>query len=210
MANVIEVRAWLDEDTSKSVEALARFGRDALLRSYAPVPMTEGPSTNYSWHKALALFVTTADASAVSNRQIRWAAAPPIGVTASFKVSSTFSFPSHTNTPPRGGSNNETPVGYTALTTTFQTYDAVSAVGATNTRNGVWIDVLVGLSDYYGGSFDSSLTLPNLEFRYTEGTQKTRTVVTELTISDLTFTTSPVILEPKKVEYELRDSFSVQ
>jgi hypothetical protein len=108
--------------------------------------------------------------TSLSNRKIRFATSPSTGLTGFFKDGGTsYTQATSGNKPSDNGSTNDaTPSTYTALSTSFQTYDAASAAATNSTRNGNYVLVVGGVSNNYAGGAGSAIALPNTEVQYDE------------------------------------------
>src|SRR5690606_12755517 len=68
-----------------------KFSReDTVDGSDTPVPIPSTTRTNHSWFKNLAINVTVADNTVISNRRVRHETALETGMTLSFKAESTY------------------------------------------------------------------------------------------------------------------------
>jgi hypothetical protein len=157
--------------TVSNAETGIGFGlADAQDASANRILKPAGTGTNYSYYKTLHLQVTAGGGStSISDRKIRWATAPTTGLYGFFKDGgNSYTQASGSNKPAdTTASNGAVPSGYTALSTSFQTWDAQSAAATNGQRNGNYVVVVVGVGgDYADGA--GTITLPDLELQYLE------------------------------------------
>src|SRR5262245_12048492 len=154
------------EPTGVSAETGFVFNReDSQSGTTTPVPKPTATGTNYSWKKNLALKVTAATATSISNRTARWGTSPTSGLFGYFKDDPTYSQPASGNKPTDSGTNGATPATYTALTTTGQSYQATSVSAGSTGRNGDFCVVVAGIDNTYAGAA-GSIALPDLIVGY--------------------------------------------
>lgn len=156
-----------------SAEGGIKFNRDAtIVGTTAPVPIpTTATSTNYSWHKNLALYCTSATGAgtSISNRKIYLSGAAATGLALYYKdVVGTYAQPAAAATDVTTGTSPVTPAGYTALSTTPATYQAGATTSANATRAGDILQVALGVGDGFTGGGGSNTTLPNILMAYDE------------------------------------------
>jgi hypothetical protein len=158
-----------------SAEGGIKFNRDnSIVGTTAPVPIpTSNPGTNYSWHKNLALYCTSATGAgtSISNRKIYLSGAPPTGVGMYYKdVVATYTAPALAAADSGAASPPVTPATYTALSTTPAVYQAGATTSANATRAGDIVQVAAGVADstIYSGGGNANTTLPNILFAYDE------------------------------------------
>lgn len=158
--------------TVANAETGVAFGlADAQDASGSPILKPSGTGTNYSYYKTLHLQVTAGGGStSISDRKIRFASTPTTGLYGFFKDGgTTYTQATGANKPAdTTASNGAVPSGYTALSTTFQTWDATSAAATTGQRNGNYVIVVVGVGGDYAGGAGSAIALPNIELQYLE------------------------------------------
>lgn len=162
------------EPAGVNAEAGFTFGlSDALDSSAAPVTIPSGaPSgagTNFSWYKQLALEVTATAATAITNRKVKVASSPATGLALAFKDGTTYAQAASGNKPTDAGTNGGSPpTGYTAMTTTAQSYDNTSHSAGSLGRNGDFCVVVASADGTYAGGAGSATALPNIQFQYDE------------------------------------------
>jgi hypothetical protein len=71
--------------TWATAEGGLKWNREDTLTGTTPVPVPVATGTNYSWLKSLALRVTVAGTTAITNRRISLATSPATGLTFSWK-----------------------------------------------------------------------------------------------------------------------------
>jgi len=156
------------EPAGVTAETGIKFNReDTQTGTSAPVPIPTATGTNFSWLKNLALEVTGAAATSLSNRKAALASSPTSGLLVHFKYSATYAQAASGNMPAASGSNGATPAGYTQMTTTPQSYDNASASANSTGRNGGFCQVVLGVDYSYAGG-GGQATLPNILISYDE------------------------------------------
>ena len=150
-----------------SAESGITFNREDTQTGTTPIPVPSATGTNYSWHKCLALKVTTAAATSLSNRKVGWTSGPTTGLYGYFKGNATYTQPTSGNKPADSGSNDATPATWTKITTTPQVYHSGSVSANSTGRNGDFCQVLFGVDNNYAGG-GGSASLPNLQISYDE------------------------------------------
>jgi hypothetical protein len=157
--------------TVSNAEAGIGFGlADAVDAGSSPVTKPTSPGTNYSYYKTLHLGVDTAGTTTISDRKIRMASTPATGLYLFFKDGgTTYTQATSSNKPPDdSGTNGAVPSGYTAMSTSFQTWDATAVSSGTTGRNGNYVIVVFGVGNNYTGSPGPAVSLPNIELQYLE------------------------------------------
>lgn len=157
--------------TDNNAETGVTFGRDDSQVSTTPVPKPTAAGTNRSWYKMFTTKVTAGGGTtSLLNRKVRLASAPATGITAWFLTTAPSAYTQATsgNAPADDATTNDTtPASYTALSTTFQTYDSATVAAANSTRNGKFAQIAAGLSNLFSLGAGSQ-SMPNLEFSYDE------------------------------------------
>lgn len=158
--------------TTSNAENGIGFGlADAVDAGSSPLTTPNAPGTAYSFYKTLHLQVTGGGGStSLSDRKIRFASDPATGLYGFFTDGgNTYTQATGDNKPADNTTTDgATPSGYTALSTTFQTWHAASVAATNDQRNGNYVLVVVGVSSNYAGGAGSAIALPNLELQYTE------------------------------------------
>lgn len=156
---------WADAESAGIV-----WNRDDSASGTTPVPVPTATGTKYSWIKNLALYVTVAGTTSMSNRKIYLATSPATGLTFSFKAVAVASYAQAAsgNLPADGGTDGATPSGYTAMTTSAQTWDATSTSTSSTGPNGKMAVCVAGLDSTYAGGPGSANTAPSLKLSYDE------------------------------------------
>ncbi len=143
---------------------------DSATDTTTPIPVPTTTGTNYSWIKNLVLYVTVAGTTNMSNRKIYLATSPATGLTFSFKNVAVASYAQAAsgNMPAAGGTDGATPSGYTAMTTTAQTWDATSTATSSTGPNGGMVVCVAGLDSTYAGGPGTNNAAPSLKLQYDE------------------------------------------
>ena len=161
--------ASASEPAGATAETGITFNREDTQTGTTPIPIPNATGTNYSWLKNLALQVTTAAATAITNRKIALASNPSTGLTVHFKAAATYAQAATGNKPTDNATTNDAvPSGYTQMTTTAQVFDAASVSGNSTGRNGGFAQVLLGASNAFTGGANSATALPNMLMSYDE------------------------------------------
>lgn len=173
MAATVQARIFTgaSEGTGANAETGIKFNREDTQTGTTPIPKPTATGTNYSWKKILGIYVTAGGGSTtISNRKIRRASAPSAGLTLHFKPDVvTYAQATSGNMPADNTTTDDaTPSGYTAMTTTFQDYDTASEAATNSDRNGDFVEVVAGVSNLYTGGAGSAIALPNIELQYDE------------------------------------------
>lgn len=156
------------EPAGVTAETGIKFNReDTQTGTTSPVPIPTATGTNYSWIKLLALEVTGAAATTLSNRKVALASSPTTGLKVHFKYAAAYAQPASGSMPSASGSNGAVPATYTEVTTTPQTYDSASVSGNSTGRNGGFCQLVLGVDYSYAGG-GGQATLPNILLSYDE------------------------------------------
>lgn len=156
-----------------TAEGGIKFNREDTLVGTTPIPIPTATGTNFSWIKNLALDVTTAGTTAISNRRIYLASAPATGLNVFYKsvVSGSYAQSASGNLPAAGGANGATPAGYTAMATSLggsTAYDASSVSTATQGINGSLAVCVAAVDFSFAGGPGNATALPNILLTYDE------------------------------------------
>jgi hypothetical protein len=137
----------------------------------SPITKPTAAGTAYSWHKTLLLMVTGhGGATSLSDRKIRFDTAAQTGLYGFFKDGAdTYTQATSGNKPADDvTTDGAVPSTWTAISTTFQTWDAASEAAVNSTRNGNFVQVLVGVGSNYAAGAGASIALPDLQLQYLE------------------------------------------
>ena len=156
-----------------TAESGFKFNREDTLSGTTPIPIPTATGTNYSWIKNLALDVTTAGTTAITNRRIYAGSAPSTGLTLWYKAVATGSYAQAAsgNLPAAGGTNGATPSGYTAMANSVggaSAYDASSVSTATQGVNGGLAVCVAGVDFSFAGGPGNATALPSISITYDE------------------------------------------
>lgn len=160
------------EPAGANAEGGIKLNREDTATGTTPVPIpTVAAGTNYSWHKNLALEVTTGGATTISNRRVYLSGAPATGLYLFFKASASYvqaalAAADETTT------NGATPAGYTALTATTQggahVWHSTGVSAGSTGRNGSFLQLALGVGANYTGGAGSATALPSAILVYDE------------------------------------------
>lgn len=156
-----------------TAEGGIKFNRDDTLTGTTPIPIPTATGTNFSWIKNLALDVTTAGTTSISNRKIYFVSAPTPGLDGFYKavVTGSYAQAASGNKPTDSGSNGATPAGYTVLAQSqggASAYDASSVSTATQGVNGSLAVCVLSVDFTFAGGPGSETALPNIQIAYDE------------------------------------------
>lgn len=156
--------------TLASAASGIKFNReDTQSGASAPVPVPTTTGTNFAWVKQLLLEVIAPDATSLSNRKVLLSGVASAGLVLWFKDgTATYVQPASDNKPTDSGANGATPAGYTACSTSAQTWDPAIVSAGSAGRNGNFITVVLGVDFRYVGGAGSAITLPELKLQYDE------------------------------------------
>lgn len=155
------------EPAGANAEGGINFNLADSLTGTTPIQIPTATGTNFSWIKNLALEVTGTAATAITNRQVYLGGTPTSGLKVHFKQDATYNQAASGNRPSASGSNGATPSGYTALSTTPQTYHSGSVSAGSTGRNGDFCVVVCGVDNTYSAG-GGSAALPDLKINYDE------------------------------------------
>lgn len=158
------------EPAGVTAEAGAKFNRADSLAGTTPVPRPTAAGTAYSYVKQLGLNVTGSAATAISNRTVKMGSSPATGLTLAFLGSATYLDQTGASGAPadNGTTNDAAPSGYTAMTTSAQSYHAASVSAGSTGRNGNFCRAVAGVANNYAGGAGSGIALPDIVAGYDE------------------------------------------
>lgn len=155
------------EPAGVTAETGIKLARADAQTSTTPTPIPTATGTNFSWYMLLALEVTVAGATAITNRNIKAASAFTTGLEVCFKDQATYTQPSGANKPADAGTNGNVPTGYTGVTTSNQLWDNTSHSTGSTGRNGDFCQIAGGVDNTFTGG-GGNAALPDLDFTYDE------------------------------------------
>jgi hypothetical protein len=156
------------EPAGASASGGFKFNTEDTQSGTAAVSRPLSTGTNFSWIKQLATEVTATAATAISNRKAYLSGAPTTGLLLHFKQAASYVQAASGNQPSASGSNGATPAGYTALSTTPQTYDSGSDAASGAGRSGDFCVLVAGVSNNYAGGAGNAIALPDFKIDYDE------------------------------------------
>lgn len=161
------------EPAGSTAETGIVFNREDSKTGTTPIPIPTSTGTNYSWRKNLALNVTGAGATTISNRRVYLSALPSTGLSLFWKASNTYTQSSSADAPSDVTSGNAvTPSTYSALTATTlgtaQVWDNASVSAGSTGRNGQFLVLLLGVGANFAGGAGSGTALPTVNLAYDE------------------------------------------
>lgn len=157
--------------TNADAEATGiKFNREDTAVGTTAIPKPTATGTNYSYAKTLFLNVESGGGStSISNRKIRAASAPSTGLYLFWKDGTdTYAQAADVLAADEGTTDGATPATWTAMTTSFVTYDATSEAAVNSTRNGNYLLLGLGVGSNYAGGAGSGIALPDVELQYDE------------------------------------------
>lgn len=153
-----------------NAEGGVKFNLADSATSTTPVAIPTATGTNFSWIKNLALSVTAAGTTAITNRTVKMSGSPTTGLALFFKDVAVASYAQAAsgNRPTASGSNGATPSGYTAMTTSAQQYDNTSHATSATGPNGDICVCVMGVDNTYAGGAGNAISLPDITLQYDE------------------------------------------
>ena len=138
--------------------------------STTPVGIPTATGENYSWIKNLVLAVTTTGTTTISNRRVSMSGSATTGLYLYWQAVAVASYAQAAsgNRPASVGTNNTTPSGYTAATTSTAVYDSSSVASSSTGPNGKMCVMVAGVDNTYTGGAGSATALPNIVLTYDE------------------------------------------
>lgn len=171
MASTVRVSYWNGGSDTAGAGATAeggvKFNRANTLTGTTAIPIPTATGTNFSWEKFLGLEVTVDGSTTISNRKVHHASGLATGMELHFLGTATYHTPDGTDIADDGAADGANPAGYTAMSTTAQTYDATSNASAVG-LNGYYCAVVLGVSSNYAGGAGTNQAVPTLTFTYDE------------------------------------------
>ncbi len=160
------------EPAGASAEGGIKFNREDTATGTTPIPIpTIAAGTNYSWHKNLALEVTTLAATTISNRRTYLSGTPTTGLYLFYKADATYVQAALTAAD-ETTTNGAVPSTYTALTATAiggaHVWQAGGVSAGSTGRNGQFLRVALGIGANFAGGAGSATALPNIIMAYDE------------------------------------------
>lgn len=158
------------EPAGVTAETGTKFSlNDTNTSGTTPIPIPTATGTDYSWHKMLALEVTTVGTTSISNRRVAFAAAATTGLSLNWKNLATYTQATSGNkVADNVGTNAAVPSTYAAVTTSNQLWDNTSTVTTSLGRNGNFVQLITGVDFTYAGGAGSAIALPNILLVYDE------------------------------------------
>lgn len=141
------------------------FGTDDAVQSSNAQTIPSDTGTTFACPKAFFLNVTSAGSTTISNRKAKLSEACATGMTLSFKALGTYA---QQSAPADSASAGAVPTGFTALTTSLQTWDSGSDSSASTGKSGDYLLVALSVDNTYTGGANSSADLPNIVLSYDE------------------------------------------
>lgn len=153
-----------------SAEGGIKFNREDTATGTTPVPIPTATGTNYSWYKTLALAVTGAGTTTISNRKVYTSGAPTTGLYLFYKAVGAYTQATSGNAPGDSGSQGATPSTYSTVPTaqgSAATWDA-NGVASNAGANGQFIQLVCGVGNNYVSGAGNAIALPDFKFQYDE------------------------------------------
>jgi hypothetical protein len=158
------------EPAGATAESGFKYNLADSLSGTTPVVKPAATGTAFSFVKQLALEVTGTFASTIGTLQVKLGSSLTSGLTVGFLGHATYlNQTGGTGAGSDSGSNGAVPSGYTAMTTTYQTYDATTGISVASTgRKGTFCRVAAGVDNTYAGGASSATAMPDHSIQYTE------------------------------------------
>lgn len=157
------------EPAGVTAESGFKYNRADSQSGTTPIPKPTATGTAFSHVKQLALNVTASFASAITDRGIKLSSSLTSGLTVGFLGHATYlDQTGGTGAGSDSGSNGAVPSGYTAVTTSNQTWHAGSVSAGSTGRNGNFCRLVLGVDNTYAGGAGSAIAIPDHVAQYTE------------------------------------------
>jgi hypothetical protein len=158
------------EPAGVTAESGFKMNKADSISGTTPVSKPTATGTNFTYVKQLALEVTGTGSTTIGTLQVKRGSAPSTGLELHFLGSATYlDQTGGTGAGSDSGSNGASPSGYTAMTTSYQTYDATTGISTGSTgRKGNFCRVVCGVDNTYAGGAGSAISLPDVSIQYTE------------------------------------------
>lgn len=158
------------EPAGVTAEAGFCYNRSDTRAGTTAVPQPAATGTAFSHVQQLALEVTTIGTTTIGTLQVRLGTSLTAGLTVGFLGNATYlNQTGGTGAGSDSGSNGAVPSGYTAMTTSYQTYDATTGISTGSTgRKGTFCRCVGGVDNSYSGGAGTGIAMPNHLITYTE------------------------------------------
>ena len=153
-----------------NAEGGCTFNLADSITSTTPIAIPTATGTNFSWIKNLAIAVTVAGTTNMTNRTIKMSASLSTGLNLWWKdvAQASYAQAASGNRPASSGSNGATPAGYTSMTTSAQQWDNTSHATSGTGPNGDMVVVVLGVDNLYVLGAGSAISLGNIIVSYDE------------------------------------------
>lgn len=158
------------EPAGATAESGFKFNRADSLSGTTPVVKPSATGTAFSFVKQLALEVTGTSATTIGTLRVKLGSSLTSGLTVGFLGHATYlDQTGGTGAGSDSGSNGAVPSGYTAATTSYQTYDSATGISVNSTgRKGNFCRLVAGVDNSYAGGAGSVTAMPDVSIEYTE------------------------------------------
>ncbi len=181
MAATVEIDYYYGAGPSRaSAETGVKFNREDTQTGTTPVPIPTATGTNYSWHKAFALYCTAGGGSTSgSNRKIYMNGSATAHLIPYWTLFATDTYNqadaaditdngTTDDAVPPTGSYGQAWATVKTSAGSADTWDATSNGFVNSTKNGKYVVVTVGVASTYAGGAGSNISLPDLKYQYDE------------------------------------------
>lgn len=158
------------EPAGVTAESGFKMNKADSISGTTPVSKPTATGTNFTYVKQLALEVTGTGSTTIGTLQVKMGSSPSTGLGLHFLGSATYlDQTGGTGAGSDSGSNGASPSGYSAMTTSYQTYDATTGISTGSTgRKGTFCRVVCGVDNLYVGGAGTAISLPDVLIQYTE------------------------------------------
>lgn len=152
---------------------------DAYNDTATPITLPTAGNRKFSELRYLALYTASGGGSTtLSNLKASWASGPSAGLTGHFLTGGQATYTQNNGTQGASAGNypaddavttGTAPTGYTALTTTPQSYDATGGAATNSAKSGKYLQMVTAVdgTNYVGGG-NLTTALPNIVITYDE------------------------------------------
>lgn len=158
------------EPAGVTAESGFKFNKADSISGTTPISKPTATGTAFSYVKQLALEVTGTGTTTIGTLQVKMGSSPSTGLGLHFLGNATYlDQTGGTGAGSDSGSNGASPSGYSAMTTSYQTYDATTGISTGSTgRKGTFCRTVCGVDNNYAGGAGTGISLPDISIQYTE------------------------------------------
>lgn len=158
------------EPAGATAESGFKMNKADSLSGTTPIAKPTATGTAFSYVKQLALEVTGTGTTTIGTLQVKRSTTMSTGLGLHFYGNASYlDQTGGTGAGSDSGSDGATPTSYTAMTTSYQTYDATTGISTGSTgRKGTFCRLALGVDSTYAGGAGTAISLPDVLLSYTE------------------------------------------